>query len=138
MRPHISIDVRDVRESVEFYRRVFGVPPQKQTAGYAKFDLREPPVNFSLLSAGDRISRVNHFGIEVDSPAELERWETRLREHGLIAAVERETDCCFAVQDKLWVRDPDGNRWEVFRVLEQLPVPTAEEERSCCLPSCCA
>ena len=26
------------------------------------------------------------------------------------------TDCCYARQDKAWVRDPDGNEWEVFVV----------------------
>ena len=138
MRPHISIEVRDVKQSVDFYRRVFGTSPQKQTAEYAKFDLIRPPLNFSLVSAGRHISRVNHLGIEVDSPAEWTQWETRLREQGLLEAVERATDCCFAVQDKLWVTDPDGNRWEVFRVLEQLPVTRDAPERFCCLPSCCA
>lgn len=138
MRPHISINVRDVSQSVDFYRRIFGASPQKETAGYAKFDLVRPPLNFSLLSGGPHISRVNHLGIEVDSPAELAQWETRLREQGLLDSVERAADCCFAVQDKLWFTDPDGNRWEVFRVLEQLPVAGAEEPRSCCLPACCA
>ncbi len=138
MRPHISINVRDVRRSVEFYRRVFGASPQKQTADYAKFDLVRPPLNFSLLSAGETISRVNHLGIEVDSPAELTLWETRLREQGLLDSVERETVCCFALQDKLWFQDPDGNRWEVFLVLEQLPLTGVAKERSCCAPACCA
>lgn len=138
MRPHISVNVRDVRQSVDFYRRVFGTPPQKQTAQYAKFDLVRPPLNFSLVSAGRHISRVNHLGIEVDSPAELARWETHLREQGLLDDVERATDCCFAVQDKLWFTDPDGNQWEVFLVLEQLPVHGDEAQQSCCLPTCCA
>ncbi len=138
MRPHISIDVRDVKRSVDFYRRVFDTLPQKQTTEYAKFDLVRPPLNFSLLSAGQHISRVNHFGIEVDSPAELAWWETHLHEQGLLGSVERATDCCFAVQDKLWFTDPDGNQWEVFRVLAQGPVAGEEEERGCCLASCCA
>lgn len=138
MRPHISINVRDVTRSVDFYRRVFGLSPQKQTADYAKFDLARPPLNFSLLSAGRHVSRVNHFGIEVTSPDELAQWETHLRQQDVLASVEHKTDCCFAVQDKLWFQDPDGNRWEVFRVLEQLPVATTEEERPCCLPTCCA
>ena len=29
-----------------------------------------------------------------------------------------QTTCCYAVQDKAWVNDPDGNEWEVFVVLE--------------------
>lgn len=30
MRPHISLDVRDVAKSVAFYEKVFGLSPQKQ------------------------------------------------------------------------------------------------------------
>jgi len=29
-----------------------------------------------------------------------------------------QTNCCYATQDKAWVRDPDGNEWEVFVVLQ--------------------
>ncbi len=66
MRPHISINVQDVMKSVEFYRRVFGVAPQKMTASYAKFDLTEPALNFTMQSGGEReVSQVNHLGIEV-------------------------------------------------------------------------
>jgi len=36
MRPHISLDVRNVAASVEFYQKVFGVAPQKQTTDYAE------------------------------------------------------------------------------------------------------
>lgn len=31
---------------------------------------------------------------------------------------EMQTNCCYAIQDKTWVTDPDGNEWEVFVVLE--------------------
>lgn len=64
MRPHLSLDVRNVPQSVTFYEKVFGVPPQKQTVDYAKFDLIEPSLNFSLLSSTGRVSEVNHLGID--------------------------------------------------------------------------
>ena len=66
MRPHISLDVRHVPASAEFYRKVFGVAPQKQTDDYAKFDLTAPALNLSLVSSTGRISSVDHLGIEVD------------------------------------------------------------------------
>jgi hypothetical protein len=43
-----------------------------------------------------------------------ERWT----EAGLLTRDEMQTNCCYALQDKTWVRDPDGNEWEVFVVLE--------------------
>jgi hypothetical protein len=40
----------------------------------------------------------------------------RLKETGLATFEEHDTDCCYALQDKVWVQDPDGNRWEIFVV----------------------
>ena len=134
MRAHISIDVRDVSSSVGFYRRVFDVEPQKQAADYAKFDLTEPALNFSMQSReGRAASRVSHFGIEVGSVGELSKWQRRLESAGLLKRIETQTACCFARQDKLWMEDPDGNAWEVFYVHEQLPVRgSASHEGKCC------
>lgn len=123
MRPHLSINVKSVPSAVEFYERVFGVKPQKQTETYAKFDLKSPALNFSMQSnEKGLISSVNHPGIEVDSADAVSAWEKRLIERGIMTDPEKGTDCCFARQDKVWFQDPDGNRWEIFYVIEQLPV----------------
>jgi catechol 2,3-dioxygenase-like lactoylglutathione lyase family enzyme len=134
MRPHISLDVRDVPASVAFYQKVFAVPPQKQTADYAKFDLVTPSLNLSLVSATGAISSVNHLGIEVETLDEIVAWKLRLREQGLLERVEENTACCFARQDKLWFSDPDGNAWEVFTVHEQLAVTGSLKATGCCVP----
>jgi catechol 2,3-dioxygenase-like lactoylglutathione lyase family enzyme len=136
MRPHISLDVRDLQASVNFYRSFFGVEPQKQSADYAKFDLTEPPLNLSMISSSGAISAVNHFGIEVESSATVATWQHRLSEKGLLRKVEKDVSCCYARQDKVWVADPDDNKWEVFTVLEQLPVVQPVRE-TCCASSCC-
>lgn len=138
MRPHISIDVRDLQASVDFYRKLFGIQPQKQSADYAKFDLTEPPLNLSMVSSTGEISGINHFGIEMESPELVADWQRRLQEKGLVEKVEQDVTCCYARQDKVWVRDPDGNKWEVFTVLEQLPVTQSLKETACCSPTCCA
>ena len=70
----------------------------------------------------------------------------RLAAAGLGLDVEGGTTCCYAGQDKVWATDPDGNRWEVFVVLEadaavhsKTPVAVASgTEAACCAPSCCA
>lgn len=142
MRPHLSLNVRDVQSSVEFYRKVFGVTPQKQTVDYAKFDLTTPPLNFSVVSSFPEdaalpgaMSAVNHLGIEVDDPGEVAAWERRLREHGILVKVQHNVSCCYAKQDKVWFTDPDGISWEVFTVLEQLPVTTPLKDTGCCVPA---
>lgn len=135
MRPHLSLDVQHVPASVAFYQKVFGVPPQKQTNDYAKFDVTQPAFNFSLVSSTGRISSVDHLGIEVDSMEEIAAWKERLQDAGILERIEENTACCFARQDKLWFSDPDGNAWEVFVVHEQLPVSETVSNTGCCIPN---
>lgn len=134
MRPHFSLDVRNVPTSVEFYRKVFGVAPQKQTTDYAKFDLTEPALNLALVSSTGTISSVNHLGIEVESADDIAKWEQRLLERGILEKVEEGIACCFERQDKLWFTDPDGNPWEVFMVQKQLAVTGTLKTTGCCVP----
>lgn len=134
MRAHLSLDVRSVPASVAFYEKVFGVAPQKRTEDYAKFDLTEPALNFSLVSTTGAISRVNHLGIEVESAEQIAAWKRRLQQQGILGKVEEDIACCFARQDKLWFADPDGNAWEVFTVHEQLPVTGPLAQTGCCVP----
>jgi catechol 2,3-dioxygenase-like lactoylglutathione lyase family enzyme len=132
MRPHISLDVRNVPAAVEFYQKVFGVAPQKQTTDYAKFDLTAPALNLSLVSSTGAVRAVNHLGIEVESADDIARWKQRLQEQGILEKVEEDLACCFARQDKLWFTDPDGNPWEVFTVHEQLAVAGTLKNTGCC------
>ena len=134
MRPHLSLDVQNVPASVAFYRKVFGVAPEKQTHDYAKFGLNKPTLNFSLVSSTGRLSSVDHLGIEVESVEEIAAWKEHLQTQGILERVEENTACCFARQDKLWFSDPDGNAWEVFTVHEQLPVEGALSSTGCCIP----
>ncbi len=138
MRAHLSLNVQNVQISVEFYKKVFSIEPQKQTETYAKFDLKDPSLNFSMQSGG-LISRVSHLGIEVDSVEEVQKWEQRFRQQGLLEYAEKDVECCYARQDKAWVKDPDGNALEVFFVSEQLPIEkNKSSEKACCAPTCCA
>lgn len=134
MRPHLSLDVQHVPASVEFYQKVFGVAPHKQTMDYAKFDLREPELNLALVASTGRGSVVNHLGIEVESTDEIAMWKQRLLEQGILEKVEEGVACCFARQDKLWFTDPDGNPWEIFMVHEQLAVERPLAQTGCCVP----
>jgi catechol 2,3-dioxygenase-like lactoylglutathione lyase family enzyme len=135
VRPHLSLDVRSVPASVAFYQEVFGVAPQKQTEDYAKFNLTQPALNFSLVSSTGRLSSVDHLGIEVEAVDEIAMWKDRLQTQGILERVEENTACCFARQDKLWFSDPDGNAWEVFTVHEQLPVEGPLSSTGCCIPN---
>lgn len=134
MRPHISLDVRNVSKSVAFYEKVFTVPPQKQVADYAKFDLKRPALNFSLVSSTGEVSALDHLGIEVETEDEIAEWKARLQREGILGKVEENIACCFARQDKFWFTDPDGNAWEIFTIHEQLEVTGPLSQTSCCAP----
>lgn len=119
LKAHLAINVKDAARSIEFYKKLFGIGPSKVRAGYAKFDVENPPLNFTLnevpFGEGGALS---HLGIQVGSTDDVLAVRERWAEAGLLTRDEMGTSCCYAVQDKTWVRDPDGNEWEVFVVLE--------------------
>lgn len=141
LKPHISLNVKNVDASVDFYSKLFGIEPmkfirgnttthsivkeqlgeesEKPRFGYAKFDVENPPLNFVLnevpYSEGGSLS---HLGIQVASTDDVLKTRERWIAEGLMTVDEMKIDCCYALQDKTWARDPDGNEWEVFVVLE--------------------
>ena len=129
---HLSLDVPHLEDAIAFYRELFGVDPAKRKPGYAKFELTDPPVALALQENGS--PGLSHLGIRVDSTREVEQASTRLRDSGLVTLDQRDTTCCYARQDKVWVTDPAGNRWEVYTVLQDV-----EEIGTCCEESaaCC-
>lgn len=183
LKPHISLNVRSVEKSVEFYKKLFGIEPlkfikgnttthsivrdqegevsEKPRYGYAKFDVENPPLNFVLneTSYTDGGS-LSHLGLQVASTDDVLKTRERWIDAGLLTIDEMKVDCCYALQDKTWARDPDGNEWEVFVVLEntepqanscacgekvshaalsaepgaKVPDPAVSEKAACCTP----
>ena len=139
LKPHLAINVRNVERSMEFYRKMFGIEPSKVRKGYAKFDVKTPALNFTLNELPFTDSgALSHMGIQVASTADVLALRQKWADAGLYTRDEMQTDCCFATQDKTWVRDPDGNEWEAFVVLvDNLPEKALEKAEACCAPGCC-
>jgi catechol 2,3-dioxygenase-like lactoylglutathione lyase family enzyme len=149
LKPHVSLNVRDVKKSVEFYQKLFGIEPSKVRAGYAKFDVLNPALNLALNeSSYKERGALSHLGIQVAATEDVLKTKARWEEIGLSTRDEMQTNCCYALQDKTWVRDPDGNEWEVFVVLEdnlaesdpcecgtKLLEEETKETAACCSPS---
>src|SRR5262245_1873213 len=119
--PHISINVSDLSRSVDFYKAFFGVLPVKERPGYAKFELQNPKLNFTLnerehVSHAQELDALNHFGLQVATTDYVVAIAARLGALGIATENEMKTTCCYALQDKTWVKDPDGISWEVFTV----------------------
>ena len=119
LKAHVALNVKDVGQSIEFYRKMLGLEPSKVRRGYAKFDVETPPLNLTLNErAGVVRGALSHMGIQVASTGDVLALRERWRAAGLATFDETGTSCCYAVQDKTWVADPDGNEWEAFVVLE--------------------
>jgi catechol 2,3-dioxygenase-like lactoylglutathione lyase family enzyme len=143
LKPHLAINIRNVTESIAFYRKMFGIEPAKVRTGYAKFDVQNPPLNFTLNQVPfNERGALSHLGLQVGSTEDVLSFRERWAESGLTTRDEMQTSCCYAVQDKTWVNDPDGNEWEVFVVLED-NLPESKKSTTCCAPgpqgeaSCC-
>lgn len=139
MRVHVSINTSNVERSLPFYQTLFGLEPTKVRPGYAKFEVAEPPVNFTLNENGNfqQGGTISHFGIQVKSTDEVLAAKERFIESGLTTFSEDEVTCCYAVQDKVWVTDADGNNWEVFVVLDaDAPVHSINSPMSGSVSNC--
>jgi catechol 2,3-dioxygenase-like lactoylglutathione lyase family enzyme len=129
LKAHLVLNVRSVEQSIQFYRKMFGIEPSKVRTGCAKFDVQNPPLNFTLNEGSfANHGALSHLGIQVRSTEDVLATRQKWNDAGLLTRDEMQTNCCYAMQDKTWVRDPDGNEWEVFVVLEDnLP-----ESAACC------
>lgn len=136
IKAHLALNVRDVEKSIEFYRNMFGIEPSKVRTGYAKFDVQAPPLNFTLnqVPFGEK-GALSHLGIQVESTEDVLALRDRWKEAGLTPREEMQTTCCYALQDKAWVYDPDGNEWEVFVVLKDNLPEAKSNDATCCTPT---
>ena len=129
LKAHLALNVERVEQSIQFYRKMFGIEPSKVRTGYAKFDVHNPPLNFTLNEGSfGNSGALSHLGIQVRSTEDVLATRQKWNDAGLLTRDEMQTNCCYATQDKTWVRDPDGNAWEVFVVLED----NLAESISCC------
>lgn len=138
-RVQLALNVHDLDEAINFYSKLFGTEPGKRQPGYANFAIADPPLKLVLME--DKTARghgvfgaLNHLGVEVETPDEVVAAAERLNVNGLETAFENETTCCYAIQDKVWVTDPDGASWEVYTVLADAPAESGTVgDATCCV-----
>ncbi|KKD07951.1 ArsI/CadI family heavy metal resistance metalloenzyme [Streptomyces sp. WM6386] len=116
-RVQLALRVPDLDASIAFYSKLFGTEPAKLRDGYANFAIAEPPLKLVLIEGAEgEATRMDHLGVEADSAEAVHAATTRLSDAGLTTDVENDTTCCYALQDKVWVRGPGQEPWEVYVV----------------------
>jgi catechol 2,3-dioxygenase-like lactoylglutathione lyase family enzyme len=128
-RLQLALNVSDLDEAIDFYSKLFSTTPAKVRPGYANFAVVDPPLKLVLIEQpvgrGTGVAQaLNHLGVEVEDPASVSQASSRLSGEGLDTLDQEGTTCCFAVQDKVWVEDPDATPWEIYTVLADAPVET--------------
>jgi len=152
-RVQLALNVGDLDAAIEHYTKMFGVGPAKVRDGYANFAVENPPLKLVLISGHGEPGTLNHVGVEVFSTDEVVAKTEDAISKGLAVEVQETTTCCFAVQDKVWVKGGELP-WEWYTVLEDAPSDTSlltntltdatqlvtlgvKSEGSCCGPSSC-
>jgi len=125
-RVQLALRVSDLEGSIAFYRSLLGAEPAKRRPGYANFAIAEPPLKLVLIEGEPgRPTVLDHLGVEVETTDEVTEATGRLSALGLRTAVENDTTCCYAVQDKVWVHGPGAEPWEVYTVKADAPDATS-------------
>jgi catechol 2,3-dioxygenase-like lactoylglutathione lyase family enzyme len=126
-RVQLALNVDDLEASIWFYSTLFGVPPHKVRSGYANFAIEEPPLKLVLIEGSDG-GTINHLGVEVANSEAVDAAATRFDMSGLATEKEAEVTCCHALQHKVWVTAPDGERWEYYRVIADVESPPGNHD----------
>jgi catechol 2,3-dioxygenase-like lactoylglutathione lyase family enzyme len=126
-RVQLALNVDDLDSAIGFYSKLFATEPAKVRPGYANFAIAEPPLKLVLIEGAGPGGTLNHLGVEVESAGEVAAAGRRLAATGLATATEDQVECCYALQDKVWVDGPSGEPWEIYTVLDHV-----ETTGACC------
>ncbi|HEY1882177.1 MAG TPA: ArsI/CadI family heavy metal resistance metalloenzyme [Candidatus Cybelea sp.] len=143
MKTHVNLRTKNLAASVSFYRTLLQAEPEKHFGDYALFITEDPGLELALDSdPSAEVTDPAHYGIVVGTPDDVEAAILRLQAANLRTTVERDETCCYALQTKVWVADPDGRRWEIYTVLKDTQT-RGDRETSCCrsdvgAESCCS
>jgi catechol 2,3-dioxygenase-like lactoylglutathione lyase family enzyme len=119
-RIQLALNVADLDTSIEFYTKLFRTAPAKIREGYANFAIADPPMKLVLFTGLGEPGSLNHIGVEVESSDEVAAVIARTQDLGMEQQIQENTSCCYAVQDKTWIKGPE-NDWEFYTVLGDAP-----------------
>ncbi len=125
---HVAVYVDSIPEAVAKYRKILGLEPAKVRPDYAKFELQDPPVIFSL-NVGGEPGTLSHLGIRYPGTGDVASEMVRVKQAEVPLLQQQGTTCCYAKADKFWVKDEDGIPWEMYALLEDVQAETAADRQ---------
>lgn len=139
-RMHVSLYVSDINRTIVFYNSFFGKKADKVEKGYAKYVLSVPALVISFIENTERVqSNFGHLGFQVETRKIMESHLNKARALGIVTKEEMGTSCCYALQDKFWVNDPDGIQWEIYYFHDDVafndPRFAENNAEACCMPA---
>ena len=140
-RLHVHLSVDDLARPIRFYTTLFAAEPTVAKPDYAKWMLDDPRVNFAISTHGAQPG-LDHLGIQVETPDELNEVYARLQQADRPVFEEGATTCCYARSEKSWITDPQGVSWETFLTSGESTVygdsadrgPIRTVAAACCAP----
>jgi hypothetical protein len=123
---HVAVYVESIPRAVEQYRKLLGIEPAKVRHDYAKFELADPPVIFSLNIGGEP-GTLSHLGVRYASTGEVASEMVRVKQNEVPLFQQEGTTCCYAKADKFWIKDADGIPWEMYTLLADADAETAAD-----------
>ena len=94
LKVHLALNVRDVENSIDFYRNMLDIEPSKVRTGYAKFDIANPPLNLTLNQVPfNERGALSHLGIQVATTGDVNAVRDEWAAKGLIPRDEKQTTC---------------------------------------------
>ena len=132
MRLQLALNVNDLNEAISYYSKLFGIEPHKIRDGYANFTVENPPLKLVLFENPGAPERLNHLGVEVFEAEQVAIAKNRLSDASILEEIQVKETCCHATQDKVWSRDPQGMRWEWYRITDDAPAAKMSDQSACC------
>jgi hypothetical protein len=130
-RVQLALNVEDLDASIAFYTKLFQTAPAKVREEYANFAIADPPLKLVLFANAGEPGTLNHIGVEVETTDDVAAVIARTSEQGLDQHVQDNVSCCYAVQDKTWVKGPE-NDWEFYTVRGDAPNMSCGPTDPCC------
>ncbi len=118
----IALHVADLPRALRFYRLLLNSEPVQTSATSARIETDKPPLVLTLTQGPPRKpgSTVNHLGFRLPDQVSLVDLQRRLEEGGIATQRQEGVECCYALQTKFWVTDPDKHLWELYIFHEDL------------------